>query len=836
MSIFNYQKPELHEGGEEMKKNCFKMGLALITFAVLGLVAPWPAAAQTEVRGATEVKVGAGVSGVEFSGVNKTGRKISDFTIYIEKDCKVKIEQVTVTSTQDGGGGDWDVDDDGDGMSQEKNERDNTDSSQGTLTRVDRRGAGDENPPEKVPGESIKKDKEFKIKISFNIKTTKPCKLTITPTDENNVQLVSLPEGMQEGANEFMLDNTTAIFAGMSTAAVNATDGTVVALEFETTGDYQLMEIFEVDPQTDEILAKSDCVLGTTCELVLSNPVPSGGTISFDASFDQMSEGSTTVLTVTPVITEEITTTILSVDGTVYERDGTTAPNGLLVEVSNLSKPKLGVLTDRTGETVGEGRYSVIFINLTEESVASVGDAIQVAVTDTEGKITRTQFTLTAEEVKAGTVSRDIILSGISEFTLALSLGINMISVPLDSGDKWQMSDLAAFIGPNLTMIIHHGQVKSGKFAAYKPDFPKTSPANATVRGDQGYIVVMKAPETVTFKGTAWDGKVHLSAGINLISAPVEPPEEMKLSDLLTKIGPDATMAIWYDTERAKFVSYMTTYPEDSLSNTMVKGGVGYIITMKKATTVIFEGKAWENTPDTAAPLMVLQAKDLVSTPVLAVEGTVLMEGVGTELNGIKVTVRNLTTNQSTTDDTGATAGIGRYISTFVDLFASLTDAPSERDPETFGLRSGNRAASIGDVLEAGIVDGTRTFGGTSIRHMVTQRDIQAGIVSLDITLSPIPKESALLANYPNPFNPETWIPYKLAKDADVTMRIYNVTGQLVKTLELGHKESGFYLSKEKTAYWNGRNEAGEKVASGIYFYTIHAGNFTATKRMILVK
>jgi len=69
-----------------------------------------------------------------------------------------------------------------------------------------------------------------------------------------------------------------------------------------------------------------------------------------------------------------------------------------------------------------------------------------------------------------------------------------------------------------------------------------------------------------------------------------------------------------------------------------------------------------------------------------------------------------------------------------------------------------------------------------------------------------------------------------------VTIRIYNSVGQLIKMFNLGYKSAGFYTSKQKAAYWDGKNEAGEKVASGIYFYTIHAGNFTSTKRMILVK
>ena len=99
-----------------------------------------------------------------------------------------------------------------------------------------------------------------------------------------------------------------------------------------------------------------------------------------------------------------------------------------------------------------------------------------------------------------------------------------------------------------------------------------------------------------------------------------------------------------------------------------------------------------------------------------------------------------------------------------------------------------------------------------------------------------IPKETALLANYPNPFNPETWIPYQLSEPAGVTVRIYSMKGTLVRTLVLGHQPGGTYHSKSRAAYWDGRNTQGEKVASGIYFYTLSADNFTATRRMLIRK
>ena len=114
----------------------------------------------------------------------------------------------------------------------------------------------------------------------------------------------------------------------------------------------------------------------------------------------------------------------------------------------------------------------------------------------------------------------------------------------------------------------------------------------------------------------------------------------------------------------------------------------------------------------------------------------------------------------------------------------------------------------------------------------------QRGIAVLDGFLAALrtPKKTALLPNYPNPFNPETWIPYHLAEPADVTLRIYSADGKLVRTLALGHQPAGLYESKSRAAYWDGRNSVGERVASGLYFYTLTAGDFAATGKMLIMK
>ena len=98
------------------------------------------------------------------------------------------------------------------------------------------------------------------------------------------------------------------------------------------------------------------------------------------------------------------------------------------------------------------------------------------------------------------------------------------------------------------------------------------------------------------------------------------------------------------------------------------------------------------------------------------------------------------------------------------------------------------------------------------------------------------PQETALLPNYPNPFNPETWIPYHLAKDADVTLTIYDTKGIVVRQFDLGYKSAGDYTDQIKAAYWDGRNASGEQVASGIYFYSLSAGSYSATRKMLILK
>ena len=111
------------------------------------------------------------------------------------------------------------------------------------------------------------------------------------------------------------------------------------------------------------------------------------------------------------------------------------------------------------------------------------------------------------------------------------------------------------------------------------------------------------------------------------------------------------------------------------------------------------------------------------------------------------------------------------------------------------------------------------------------------GIAMLERLLAlMIPDKTVLRANYPNPFNPETWIPYHLASDTAVQISIYDIQGVLVRQFNLGHQKAGYYTDRRKAVYWSGRNEIGEPVSSGIYFYTLTTDDYTGTRRMVILK
>ncbi|MFH1896805.1 MAG: right-handed parallel beta-helix repeat-containing protein [Candidatus Desantisbacteria bacterium] len=132
------------------------------------------------------------------------------------------------------------------------------------------------------------------------------------------------------------------------------------------------------------------------------------------------------------------------------------------------------------------------------------------------------------------------------------------------------------------------------------------------------------------------------------------------------------------------------------------------------------------------------------------------------------------------------------------------------------------------------VLETSGLMNGTNELKQALAQAIETGVTQQQIEATPA--ESTLLQNYPNPFNPECWIPFELSEKANVVIRIYNISGQLVKTLDLGVLETGAYTTQSRAAHWNGRNEEGEEIASGVYFYQMQAGNKVMTKRAVVLK
>ena len=186
-------------------------------------------------------------------------------------------------------------------------------------------------------------------------------------------------------------------------------------------------------------------------------------------------------------------------------------------------------------------------------------------------------------------------------------------------------------------------------------------------------------------------------------------------------------------------------------------------------------------------------------------------------------------------------------------LIASSLGQSGQNDADV----NGDRTVSVLDlVLAAGMFEGAAAAPSTQpqVPETLTAVEVQGwltgarslevrdpimkrGIMVLEqLLVSLTPKETKLLANYPNPFNPETWIPYRLAEDAFVILTIYGSMSRVVRTLEVGHRVAAFYESRSKAIYWDGRNEFGEQVASGVYFYHLSAGDYSATRKMVILK
>ena len=413
------------------------------------------------------------------------------------------------------------------------------------------------------------------------------------------------------------------------------------------------------------------------------------------------------------------------------------------------------------------------------------------------------------------------------EYLLSLPTGISLIHVPLkvtavDGAEQTieSIADLYDVLGGASTvnfLITYDSPIQ--EWLSYFVPSDKGTPANRGLTADMGIIAGLRAPVSVRLRGDALgtDGSsaITLNQGLNLVGLPLNDSRIKRVSDLFTldEIGGNVPVIILTDGGEFKLVGRAGD-PGDI----EITGGQSFILTAQRAVIVDISGDAWTNVSGTsAAPQVALTGIQVTdTTPVLALRGSIVDEGTGVSKAGLHVKVKNLSTDRAITTVTGD-EGNG-YQLTVVDI-------------ET------TRAARIGDILEISAQSPDPFIGVQPLRYTVTAEDVKRGLIQLtELVAYKIPTETELLHNYPNPFNPETWIPYRLAEDAFVTLTIYNQTGLVVRTLDVGHQIAAVYKNRSTAIYWDGRNGSGEPVASGVYFYTLAAGDYSATRKMVILK
>ena len=299
---------------------------------------------------------------------------------------------------------------------------------------------------------------------------------------------------------------------------------------------------------------------------------------------------------------------------------------------------------------------------------------------------------------------------------------------------------------------------------------------------------------------------IDLESGLNMISIPLMPPEPYTAKSLAEMLG--ATVVIKLDAAKQSFVGYSVAEDGEGFG---IDGNSGYIVNTSAAGVVTFTGTAWQMQPDDAA--------------------------AAPKVSAAKNTWAFVVTSNLQHKEPGATYTIvAKNLRTGV---VTIKKVANDKKHASAVWTDINRKSVVkaGDKIEIALLDKRGTIVSGPFQRTVTTSDIHNAYMSVQMQVGDLrPKETVLGQNFPNPFNPETWIPYQLSQDSNVTIQIYNVSGRAVRTLNLGHKSTGLYLTTSAAAYWDGKNSAGEHVASGIYFYTLQTDKFSATRRMVILK
>ena len=299
---------------------------------------------------------------------------------------------------------------------------------------------------------------------------------------------------------------------------------------------------------------------------------------------------------------------------------------------------------------------------------------------------------------------------------------------------------------------------------------------------------------------------IKLDLGLNLISVPLMPAEPHTAKSLAEFLV--STIVIKLDRETQEFVGYSVVHQGDGFD---IDGSSGYIVNTPAGGNFTFTGTAWQHNSDDASAAPKISMNKSAWGFVITSKLQDLADGTSYTL-----TAKNLRTGAVKTKKVNTE-----------DKTVSVAWADTSR----------KSVIQTDDEIEIALLDENGNVLSGPFQRTVTSTDIHNAFLSIQMRVGDVrPKKTILAQNFPNPFNPETWIPYQLSQDANVTIQIYNVSGHAIRTLNLGHKSIGSYMTASTAAYWDGKNSIGETVSSGIYFYTLKTKDFSATRRMIILK
>ena len=480
------------------------------------------------------------------------------------------------------------------------------------------------------------------------------------------------------------------------------------------------------------------------------------------------------------------------------------------VSMLDTMQTEMVMLTDDDGDGTYTGSFTI-----SEENGADNGSReVTVTATDAAGN--------------SGAAAGSVDLINTLDYTSMIPQGISLFHVPLDvtsidgsEASLSMVSDLYKALGDAVNYLITYDGTSWNSYLG-------GDSGEAAITADLGIVAVMTAGKTITFTGNAWGedagpgagegvSMITLRSGLTLVGLPVNDVSVPKVSDIMSlpEFAGKVTSII-VSTDDGKFV---TVGAPGDVGDDDVRGDAAYLVSSNAEVTQSVMGEGWSNGEMAgAAPIALFGHKVDNQTPALFVEGSMVDELTGLAKAGFRIKVKNLSTKAALNTISQGDVAQGGYNMTFVDT------------------KAGN-AARVGDVLEISADSPNPLIGVKPVRHIVTVDDVKKSRIQLeDLIAYEIPAETELLRNYPNPFNPETWIPYRLAEDADVSLTIYNVNGELVRSIDVGHQTAAVYESRSKAIYWDGRNRFGEQIASGIYFYSLSTGDFSATRKMVILK